>query len=416
MANTAIALCLALGLLTASATSPNIESQRPVVRNLSVEEQRASVDLYSHLSLAAKDSHEQLAQVGIDETLETTQAVAEQMLDRAAHPLGLELGLSKVNLPPVVDVSSNFPYRFNRIKLGQISLYDSKRWHTFELVRAQTIERPLYKALPDIVFSPFTDKFAGTANRTFSQLVAWEVLANQALSGDILAKYVVLSELREGMLVEARRMAGISLSDYEINLRQKPVAVVLKALSGKEDTFRGVKIDGIVKLVNSEVSSARMSYPEYSTPSALEEYCLSPESKILCTGNIVDVTIEGEIYGLILFSYLNEKEKLDVDQARIKIVKDPETGARVENLWINPYDQMKVLGVSQLPLHMAIMADGPGTIHLRERDGRTTKINVPQTGLSPGVYWGITPLRDGGIAPAAYAFSTSIIRADKGKY
>lgn len=230
-------------------------------------------DIYSFLTIAKQDAGDSLKTQGVDLSGTTyTSSELEQIAAQAAPFIAQELGYERVNIPNFVVRELGIGPNGLSVVAGGYSPWSLEKdswWNTavianelsfpnvaalvaHETTHAQSIAGPAYKFLIGYLFGR-TSLFPGVVNETFAELITLEALANQALQGNPIARYAVLDRLTYGLEAEMKRQSGGKLTNIDILHFQRPASTVLQALAGKQESYHGIRLDGITRLVNQEI-------------------------------------------------------------------------------------------------------------------------------------------------------------------
>ncbi|GEM_PF-4902838 len=211
------------------------------------------------------------ARLGIDLDRVVTEKDIEQTVQNALPYIAHELGTDKVFDPYIEVYELDWYSAGKRNSLGQNSLETirveltiplrlSKLVSTHETVHAQRMK---YNVLMSDLHKAAKDLFGGfpgsPLNESFAEVVTWEVLANQALDGDALAKYALLSKLGENITREYNNEPVVELSDTSRKYVAVPMRAIMGALRGGSDSYEGVRLDGIKELIRREVELYQQS-------------------------------------------------------------------------------------------------------------------------------------------------------------
>lgn len=345
-------------------------------------------------TIVAKEAKQELLTNGVDPYKQQSQADLDDMVRQMAPYIARELGVEKLNLPPIRiknHGSSNYNLSLNihphernyiseqnRIELSAFNIVDAKKVLTHEEIHAQVLTRPLYAVILDLVTSRLLqmDILAGPANETYTELVTSEVLANQALDGDKLAKYAffVYTQGAFSTALKGEMNEGQLTSD-ERAYNQKPAMKLLELLNGGPDTYRGVRLDGSAKLMKQEMARLGYSPESLVTSSDVQRYCKSPDSRVVCAGPIVSISAKnphdsGNL--VVIVDYQLNDHMIQFAGGRY--------GAGKYEL--DPVDAkaFKQLGVTELPLLLAVggmQGRQSATIQLLDANGRELLVQIP---------------------------------------
>lgn len=330
-------------------------------------------------TIAAKEAKQELLANGVDPYKQQSQADLDDMVRQMAPYIAHELGVEKLNLPPIsIKNQGSSNYAPNRIELSAANTSAAKMELTHEEIHAQALTQPLYAVILDLVTSRLfqMDTFAGPANETYTELVAYDVLASQALDGDKLAKHAffVRSQGAFNTALKGKMNEG-QLSSNERAYGQKPAMELLKLLNGGPDTYRGVRLDASAKLMQQEMARLGNSPESLVMSSDMQRYCESSDSRVACAGPIVSISTNNPPDSdnlIVLVNYqLNERiiqfadgrygaGKYEVDQADAKMFKQ--------------------FGVTELPLLLAVggmQGKQSATIQLLDANGKKIVVQIP---------------------------------------
>lgn len=330
-------------------------------------------------TIAAKEAKQQLNADGVDPYKRQSQADLENMVRQMAPYIARELGVEKLNLPSIRiknQVSSN--YAPNRIELSAANTAAAKMELTHEEIHAQALTQPLYAVILDLVTSRLfqMDTFAGPANETYAELVAYEVLANQALDGDKLAKLAFFVRAQGAFNTAWKgEVNDGQLTSDERAYRQKPAMKLLELLGGGPDTYRGVRLDGSAKLMKQEMARLGYSSESLVMSSDMQRYCKSPDSRVACAGPIVSISTKnphdsGNL--VVIVDYQLNDHIIQFAGGRY--------GAGKYELDPNDAKMFKQLGVTELPLLLAVggmQGRQSATIQFLDANGREIQVQIP---------------------------------------
>ena len=211
--------------------------------------------MHQKLSVAAKRTTEELKLAGIDIDKKFTQDYINNIVNESIPYLTKELQIEAINAPPFTendypgvdkgasyyfDIFPSFiPFRHDVMRIGGSgTIYSGKRDVIHELVHAQEKNKPKDGKW---IVSP--------RKETFAEIVTWEILANQALDGDLLAKYLLTNEV----LCTLNGSRGKNEYPVCFNNRSPTVAILMDVLNGKRESYGNVQLDGLVQFFNKNV-------------------------------------------------------------------------------------------------------------------------------------------------------------------
>ena len=278
-------------------------------------------DLRDYINIAKSNAFIEVFYAGKEKQLfqEGTQEDIDKIADEALFYIGRTLssfGLNKITRPKVnfvnrflgiypVTMRNIFSGRYiggmynpinHQIEISAVDHYtlrDSKgkaksllvgvlkEYVTHELVHSQ------YPGLP---FS-FWHKIPLFADESFVTVATLETIADQALQGDRIAKYSLLTKLVSAgkRLTASQNNEILSGGDRDYNLI--PMEILRSALNGHINNYKGVSLDSLVGLLNQEIEEVDDKYHDYLTIRNLEDYCLSSYAKVECLGPIKQMTL-----------------------------------------------------------------------------------------------------------------------------
>lgn len=328
-----------------------------------------------------------------DESVVPTQTVGradvEQMVDEALPHIARKFGSEQVYRPPLSFTNSGnnkthgfYPLNSVSIKGGHVIHIKSDVAH--EYIHAQFLQRPfapwnIPARVKDILFRHLDS--ASPLNETFTTIVEWDVLANQALEGDALAKASLLDDLVGAFETNRRSEAGVKLSHGEVRYEQRPAIIVSEVMTGERTSYEGIKLDGLRELLRQEIAQARAPLiPTSVTASDLSPYCALPTSKLYCAPTSLDARVEGSIKGelMVLFQINNSSA-----------VRSPSTikQAGKPYIWTRIWSPVEEEGAAQLPILVYLpKIVKPSTLILKDNQGGTLDVKLDPTNSGKHYY------------------------------
>lgn len=218
-------------------------------QRVSAKMPRLEMDI-SELMIRIHQATSRLNADGLDRRVEEQDIAL--IAQQAAPYLAAELGTSKLNIPQVkigqlgADIAGLYRCSANTIIINEeLDYLDAKRTYPHELKHAQKNCGTVYASIARI-FS-----MSNPNNETQTEVAALEVLANQALDGDMAAEKAFFGILSYDMSllrrIESGNEEGLDSRDWAYYIR--PAKIIKEAVDGRRTQYGGIELDGITALL-----------------------------------------------------------------------------------------------------------------------------------------------------------------------
>lgn len=218
-------------------------------QRVSAKMPRQGMDI-SELTVRIHQATSRLNADGLDRRVEEQDIAL--IAQQAAPYLAAELGTSKLNIPQVkigrlgADIAGLYKCGTNTIIINEeLDYLDAKRTYPHELKHAQKNCGTFYASITRI-FS-----MSNPNNETKTEVAALEILANQALDGDIAAEKAFFGILSYDMSllrrIESGNEGGLDSRDLAYFVR--PAEIIKEAVDGRRTQYGGIELDGITALL-----------------------------------------------------------------------------------------------------------------------------------------------------------------------
>lgn len=255
-----------------------------------------TADLSRYFPRASNYALKDLQATGVDAEREVSRAEIQQMIDQTMPYLAQALGIDQLYMPPLTMAITDDSFFYGLgVNMPPTKALYAKETAAHEYAHAQWLGRSfapwnLPRRIAEIIFR-HSDRFANPLNETDATVTEFEVLADQALDGDPLARAAFLNDIEYAFNIKQRADAGEKLSKHDVMYAQKPATIALEALKGKRTSYHGIKLDGLTELLRREIDQAVSPIPPNATLYDLTEYCTSPEAKLVCGPQVMDVYV-----------------------------------------------------------------------------------------------------------------------------
>jgi hypothetical protein len=229
--------------------------------------------LIRHTSVAMGDAEQTLSENSVDILRESTDLDIEQMVAEVKPFIAYELGLDRLNSPRVklvdeitesrIFMSGNGGQAYlDVIFLPRSSISSSKSIAAHEYIHVQWLLMNLVDMIPHLFSNMVSllqlgkfDGSPGPLKETYVEVLSWEVLADQALSGDDLARYSFFDEFNDSLrrMEMSESSSSITILDDQL-YKIKPARIVMEAISGERTHYAGIELDGVIALVRGTIS------------------------------------------------------------------------------------------------------------------------------------------------------------------
>jgi hypothetical protein len=253
-------------------------SPAPNYRNISVQTSNwqtvetlpSSFEMYQlgYVPEIAREAEADAQTAGVDSSAKVTKQDIDNLAEKALPYITHELKTERVNSPDIhlgkmPEGGGKYLVHSNKVVLSiDMTLGNAVSTIPHELTHAQFTALPFYKRA--VYFSlntriPRMRSESNPMNETFANVLALEVLANQALDGDIQAKQVFFKNLDAWLTVRERKESGEKISGQDFQYYYRPAEAVVAALSGIKPKYSGIELDATVKLIRQETEKMMRS-------------------------------------------------------------------------------------------------------------------------------------------------------------
>ncbi len=218
-------------------------------QRVSAKMPRLEMDI-SEMMIRIHQATSRLNADGLDRRVEEQDIAL--IAQQAAPYLAAELGTSKLNIPQVkigqlgADIAGLYRCSANTIIINEeLDYLDAKRTYPHELKHAQKNCGTVYASITRI-FSVSNPNY-----ETKTEVAALEVLANQALDGDMAAEKAFFDILSYDMSLLRRIESGNEegLDSRDLAYFVRPAKIIKEAVDGRRTQYGGIELDGITALL-----------------------------------------------------------------------------------------------------------------------------------------------------------------------